>query len=433
MHIKRIEITNIRNIEKLVWELPDGQDLAGWHVLIGDNGSGKTTILRAIALGLIGIGQDRVEGLPLFHDSFLRLSADFGQIGIWHEDNQLELARTQGLDKDDFNRDFMRTIRFSRDINDYKIVRTFDFTHQWFRNNYPFSAAYGPFRRFTGGDLYYNRLFNANTRLAAHLSVFGEDVALVETIKWLQQLKYKQLENNADARDLLQGIKKFINHESFLPYGVRLEDITSENVIFRDANKEFVGIENLSDGYRSILGMILEVIRQMSIFYPNKSLFNDDFTQVIPPGVILIDEVDAHLHPSWQREIGRKLTQLFPHIQFIVTTHSPLVCQLPFTGEGDDKKVKGSIFRLPTPGTDEVGELLKEGSENWKRLVYGDIIEAYSTGLFGSNIERSPEAQEIIKELAQLSLLRFKERLTDEQKQQMKSLKDKLPRTPLNL
>ncbi|MCU0481867.1 MAG: AAA family ATPase, partial [Anaerolineae bacterium] len=54
MHIKKIEITNIRNIETLVWELPDGQDLAGWHVLIGDNGSGKTTVLRAIALGLIG-------------------------------------------------------------------------------------------------------------------------------------------------------------------------------------------------------------------------------------------------------------------------------------------------------------------------------------------------------------------------------------------
>src|SRR5438132_1106565 len=59
------------------------------------------------------------------------------------------------------------------------------------------------------------------------------------------------------------------------------------------------------------------------------------------PGVVLIDEVDSHLHPEWQRQIGFWLKRHFPKMQFIVTTHSPLICQAA--------DVKG-LFHLPAPG-----------------------------------------------------------------------------------
>lgn len=422
MHIKKIEITNIRNIEKLVWELPDGHELAGWHVLIGDNGSGKTTVLRAIALGLIG--GEKNFGLNQDWNSWLRRGEQSGEINLLtthdpHYDPETKVEfRT--LDERDiylydegfFNHEVnVDSYSFSPNLSDLAKVR-----EGWF------SCAFGTFRRLSGGHPDTTRVFldKSSSRLAAHLSIFGEEVALSEVLVWLRDLRFKKYEGEPEG-ELLDKLKQFINHDGFLPFGVRLDVINSSGVFFLDGNGQQVTIQNLSDGYRSFLAMTLEIIRQMSIFYPNKPLFNDDFTQVIPPGVVLIDEVDAHLHPSWQREIGRKLTALFPNIQFIVTTHSPLVCQA---------SVKGSIFRLPTPGTAETGGMIERGSENWKRLVYGDILEAYSTDLFGENIERSEVAQEKLDRVAELLGLQYDRPLTDDERDELNRLMNELPDTP---
>ena len=91
------------------------------------------------------------------------------------------------------------------------------------------------------------------------------------------------------------------------------------------------------------------------------------------PGVVLVDEIDAHLHPTWQLRIGENLLRYFPKVQFIVTTHSPLICHAA---------EKGSVWRLPVPGDDSSFTGRVRGKE-LKRLIYGDILEAYDTELFG--------------------------------------------------
>ena len=70
MYIKSIKIENIRSIKELEWSLPDSKPPAGWHVIVGDNGSGKTTFLRSIALAMVG--PQEAAGLRLSWDDWLR-------------------------------------------------------------------------------------------------------------------------------------------------------------------------------------------------------------------------------------------------------------------------------------------------------------------------------------------------------------------------
>jgi hypothetical protein len=263
-----------------------------------------------------------------------------------------------------------------------------------------FSASYGPFRRFTGGDTELEKLYISQPNLARHLSVFGEAVALTEALSWLQSLRFKQLEND-DEGDLLALIIAFINQPGFLPHEVRLRDVTSNGVNFVDANGITVPVQDLSDGYRSVLSMTFELVRQMALKYGATGLFSSDNTQIVQAGVVIVDEIDAHLHPSWQRTIGVWFRKHFPNVQFIVSTHSPLICQAAEVG---------TVFRLPQPGADPAkdrGEIVTGLAR--QRLLYGNVLDAYGTGVFGDGVTRSDSGQEKLERLAELNTQELRE------------------------
>ena len=82
---------------------------------------------------------------------------------------------------------------------------------------------------------------------------------------------------------------------------------------------EDLKIEQLSDGEKNLILLVSDIARRLAIANPNTdSALNGN-------GIVLIDEVELHLHPTWQREVLNGLQKTFPNVQFIVTTHSPLV------------------------------------------------------------------------------------------------------------
>jgi energy-coupling factor transporter ATP-binding protein EcfA2 len=89
MHIRRVRIDGIRSISKLAWDLPPHQNAAGWHVIIGDNGSGKSTFLRSIALALIGptepgaLRQDWAGWLPAGKNTSGRIELNVSHEAYW--------------------------------------------------------------------------------------------------------------------------------------------------------------------------------------------------------------------------------------------------------------------------------------------------------------------------------------------------------------
>ena len=112
---------------------------------------------------------------------------------------------------------------------------------------------------------------------------------------------------------------------------------------------------------------------------------------VVRGGIVLIDEIDAHLHPQWPREIGFWLKERFPYVQFIVTTHSPLICQAADPG---------GLFRLPPSGSGEVPFQISK--EDYDRIIRSKPETILVSPAFGMEHTRSPRAVEARRRYARL-------------------------------
>jgi predicted ATP-binding protein involved in virulence len=127
-----------------------------------------------------------------------------------------------------------------------------------------------------------------------------------------------QLRNDPQYFAVLHALKAFMPGYT----GLRIQRRPQMRMLI-DKNKQTFNILQLSQGERSLLALVGDIARRLAIMNPGleKPLHGE--------GIVLIDEIDLHLHPSWQRTIVRRLRETFPKCQFIVTTHSPLVVSDP--------------------------------------------------------------------------------------------------------
>jgi predicted ATP-binding protein involved in virulence len=424
MYIHHLEIKNIRAISdyEMTFDKPNG-----WHVLIGDNGTGKSSVIKAISLALVG--PDEALGLRDNWNNWLKKDIEQGKISLkvkadivdGHVGKQAKVRNQDVPNEIYFKREDGKVLLSSN--KNSKKAGLDPSKYNWGQAKGWFSAAFGPYRRFAGGNPEWTKVFYSQPKLGAHLSAFGEDVALTEATEWLVKLQYQYLESlhghSAHENSIIEDIKKLVNSEDFLPFDAKLESISSDGVTFKDGNGALISVEQLSDGYRSILSLTFELIRNLvRIFGPDRVFENvrKNNPKITLPGIVLIDEVDAHLHPTWQTRIGQWFTKYFPKIQFIVTTHSPLICRA---------SEKGTIWRLPSPRGDfEAGQI--KGIEK-DRLVFGSVLDAYGTEVFGKNVSISSEADKKLSELAELNVKSFIGELNSDEKKLQNELKAIFP------
>ena len=172
MYIRSVKIQNIKSIKDLSIDFSQGP-YPGWHVVIGDNGSGKTTVAKSIALGLIGGSQGM--GLRENWHNWLRLNTRSGKVllTILKEGTPRGYSCGVGFKKAN------STVKLSR-VREFDAQQVFD-PDESLSEEMPiiFSASYGPFRRFTGGSKNPEKIASSYPRLVPHLSLFGEDFAFV--------------------------------------------------------------------------------------------------------------------------------------------------------------------------------------------------------------------------------------------------------------
>lgn len=395
MYVNRVSLRNIKGFTEADLDFATTDDVhEGWSVITGDNGSGKTALLRAIALAILGPEQSRglvqdlrgwvTEGqsegtisVEIAPDHLIDRTAKGGQpvqSTFWAE---VAITRTEvaGARPDQTwvisATDVFRNKRKSATNGPWAPS-----TNGWF------TLGYGPFRRMYGSSPDAQRLMVIPGRIPHFATLFKEDATLSEGEEWAKQLNYQRLEDNAESAEALDGLITLVAHD-FLREGVHIKGVTSDGISLEDSAGRVVPLSDMSDGYRSALAMLMDIYRHMLTAYGAKGLVEktDDGPVVARPGVVLIDEIDAHLHPAWQREIGFWLKAHFPKVQFIVTTHSPIVCQ---AADG------GRIYNIPSPSRQRAPFQLSHG--DFEAVIAGKPDEILLSPAFDLEHTRSPRA-----------------------------------------
>ncbi|OAJ94447.1 AAA family ATPase [Vibrio bivalvicida] len=276
--ISEINLFNIGPLKglKRIQVNVSGQD--SWLMILGDNGAGKSTILKAITLALLGQDntQNLIERLDVNPAELINHDSRFGFVRLRFEDQFPEITLKIGKDG---------SLEFSN-ADGFPIILN----------------AYG------------------STRLAptkANPSNKREEAFFVDNLfNHFEPLSNAQLVLNQLSDNERFYAANCLSSLFDLNSSLSLSATDSENnVVFKFANLE-VPYNQLSDGFKSIITLFLDILVTSRRFgFENAEQFN---------GIILIDELGIHLHPKWRIRIVTELRAIFPKAQFICTTHEPL-------------------------------------------------------------------------------------------------------------
>ncbi len=396
-----VELSSIRMFEQVCWGPAVSQP--GWHVVLGDNASGKTSLLRALALALL----PRAERDALRQDwtSWLRHDTPRGHIAVTvGAESSTPHTLTLSLER------AAPGTAGSQTVVDVRSSEKLQYNG--------FLAGYGPFRRFTGGDPEWLNTFRAHPRTQRVITLFEERAALSDALEWIKDLwvRAETVKPAPPERAFLKQLLRFINDTGFLPPGVTLLEPNADGVGCQDANGRRVLVIELSDGYRAALSLALDLLRHLAVEHGVANVFaggKGKALTVRAEGVVLIDEPDAHLHPTWQQRLGGWFKQFFPRMQFVVTTHSPIVCQSA-----------DSVLLLPAPGQDAPARMATPAELD--RLRYGDVLDAFATDFFGHRVTRSQAGREKMDRLAALNLKAVQAGLDEAEKAEQETLRAEL-------
>lgn len=430
MYISRVMIENIRcfgageHAVDLDLRRPDGS-YAGWTVIAGRNGAGKTTFLQAIAL--TAAGERNTAALQETLSELHRHGAEHGSV---HLDLLLHLGDVESTRQDPPQMSRIWAWEMSTDDRWQETpTKEPESTAAEERVDLDrllwgaqpvgrFIVGYGPFRRLTGATPDAQRLRKASSPISRLVSLFREDVALGDSVEWLKEVNHRKLDGDAKAAELEKRILALLD-DKLLPDGTRVRDVNSRGLWLKQSGLDLT-IHDLSDGYRTVIALILDIVRQMHDYYGKLPwVAGLDRLAVNLPGVVLIDEVDAHLHVSWQQRIGFWLKERFPRVQFLVTTHSPFVCQA-----ADPR----GLIRLPAPGEARAAEHVPD--ELYYRVVNGSADDAVLSDLFGLEHSRSPVAEAKLEEAAALEAKILVGTATAQDEQRHEELVRELPTGP---
>jgi predicted ATP-binding protein involved in virulence len=392
-------------------DLSDGGRPARWTVILGDNGVGKTTLLHSIA---------RCEAIkdrrPDAEERAVRQwfwYPSAGETGFIRDAKRSsKLLRTRLLAH------LSACLYYGSGLNDAvpgQVIRNycveekvldFDVTDRTFIVVSPAADnldalicyGYGATRRM--GTTSLSEVREEDTSA----SLFSDGVTLLNAEEWLLQADYAALvespsqEQARSRRDQIKDVLVNLLPDVTDIRFVRPTSSTSKPRVEVQTPYGWVTIKDLSLGYRALIAWIVDLAYRLFERYP------DSPNPLAEPAIVLVDEIDLHLHPRWQRTIMSYLTERFPNTQFIVTAHSPLIVQAA---------TDANIVLLRREGDHVVIDNDVEAIRNWR------IDQVLTSDLFGLETARPPELDGL---MAERNRILGKSKLTKADEKRLKEL-----------
>ena len=363
--IEKVQIENFKLLKNIEINLT-----SNINIFIGQNSTGKTSLLQALTLGLLSkYSTDEINSENKNkYEHFIRQQEEESNITLYFDKFYKKVTLSKKEKKLSINTYELFVLAYGSNIFTQYDTSAKDVVEQIINKNIEESYAYSIFKDYT------NNFWNPLEILMA-LDDKNNDTKKIENIK--------------------RGFIDTINY--FLEEDFTLKEDNGEYFFYRKESKERLKLEHLSEGYRNNILLITDIMIKVS--------GTGESAETIQ-GVILIDEFDRHLHPKWQSKLVSKLKNKFKNIQFILTTHNPMAV---LDRKADEiqilKNIDGNIMAKKMNGTKniDVSTLL---------LTYFEV--------------KSVVGESLQKEIKEFNRLRIKENLNKEEEKDLKNLKKKL-------
>lgn len=368
MKIKHVIIENFRAIKKLDFECSGKV-----NVFIGDNSVGKTTVLEAIFVlcswlnAKLSLPKGRGRSI---RKEDIRIGAEycFLSIAVEYKGKSAQWSLMRGISSDNSSekqtdlRELETLVRYIREFND---------------DGKSLFSIYGVNRNLSSINID-KRVYG---KKEVTRDVIGNSIARTswkQFFNWYYERENE--ENRMKARfsfqyhdESLDAIRECLN-EVFPDYhNLRVEDRPTRFVIEKDGHE--INFDRLSDGEKYYITLVLDIARRLSMQSGGQGpILNGEL-------IVLIDELDLHLHPSWQLQMVSNLERKFPNCQFFVSSHSPLV----LSSLCDEDKLVA----------------LRNGEQvEFSAVPYGDNGDYILKRFFGLSSVRDPRVQEEIDSIS---------------------------------
>jgi energy-coupling factor transporter ATP-binding protein EcfA2 len=393
----------------------DGEEYAQWTLLLGDNGTGKTTLLQALAHLLPfnrhppNIDRSPVDGpiqtprisetrKPRHYRGILRSGSVKGGMSV----SLYSDTENGRIEVDDFG--------FR--ISDYGMSTTASVLSYAEENRVSVMASgYGASREMDQEGF-------EETDESGVEGLFTDDEKLPNANDWLLQTDYASKSGKEKAEFRLDQIREILAHPDtgILPdiddlrFAEQEGDTSPPRVEFHTPYG-WVTIDQLSLGYRTMIAWVVDLARRLFERYPESD------NPLAEPAVCLVDEIDLHLHPKWQRKIIDFLSGRFPNTQFVVTAHSPLVVQA-----AEDANI-ALLERVEVEDGDDYVEI----ENNPARIRNWRVDQILTSDLFDLDSARPPKADELMQEREEILT---KEELTKDDEERLDEIEEELGDLP---
>lgn len=397
MKIHRLEVTNFRGFSQRTFTLSDQ-----FNVLIGENGAGKTAVLDALAIGA-GTLFNAIEGIPgrlITQDDARRVTYQKDGIATVEQQRPVRVQCSGPVGDQECTWTWTSTSANSNSADTTSLLAIANRFRELVQAGedvlLPLIAYYGTGRLWRQKHEQV-QVVPPGSRFLGYIGCLEPSANQKLLLQWFKKMELVQLQQGRPIGTLEAVKTAVVDCMKGAGWKRVWFDINQDDLLAEGEDGSQLPFRMLSDGVRNMLAMVADIAYRAAVLNPHLGERAAEQT----PGIVLIDEIDLHLHPKWQRRVVDDLRTTFPQVQFVATTHSPFIIQSLRPRELINlEKEKEEPSGPPSQSIEDIAEQVMgvevpQRSERYQQMM--EAAEEYYRVLQEAKATTSPEQREALK------------------------------------